>query len=157
MERIEIDNEKVLNPGDRVELHFKSSSMAWVKAAQIALIDNRLSGRKDWRILSFETPLDEPTLIITTIEVLSQVPDKEANPELQTAAIGTVVTCAAIAGVVIAAGVVYHLTLQKTFLLVRTSVKELAGSTTGKLALGGAAAWVAAAGIGALLLLLPKK
>ena len=153
MPRIEIDKDQVLNPGDRVELHFKSSGMAWIKAAQIALIDARLDGRDDWRIRSFETPEDQPTLIICTVEVLGNTEQQDTEePEMQRAGVGVVVTCAAIAAVIITAGVVYSLTLQKTFLI----VKEISKSPAGKIAVAGGGLGLAAAGIAAVLALLPK-
>lgn len=153
MQRIEIDENQVLNPGDRVELHFKSSGMAWIKAAQIALIDARLSNRDDWRIDSFETPDDQPTLIICTVRVLGKTAQQEtAGPERQEAGLGVVVTCAAIAGVIITAGVVYSLTLQKTFLI----VQDVAASPAGKVAVAGGGLALAAIAIIALISILPK-
>ena len=120
MARIEIDKDQVLNPGDRVELHFKSSGMAWIKAAQIAIIDARMDGREDWRIREFETPVDEPTLIICRIDILgNETPNDPYQNEVFAAGGGAVVTCAAIAAVIITAGVVYSLTLQKTFLIAK--------------------------------------
>jgi len=157
MSRIEIDKDQVLNPGDRVELHFKSSGMAWVKAAQIAIIDARINRRDDWRIREFRTPDDQPTVIICVVEVLTEEQRKaqaeEDQPEIQTASAGVVITCAAIAGTIIAAGVVYSLTLQKTFLI----VKDISASPAGKVAVAGGGVGLAAAGIAALLaILLPK-
>lgn len=157
MAKVEIDKDQVLNPGDRVELHFKSSGMAWIKATQIAIIDARINKRDDWRIREFRTPEDQPTVIICVVEVLTEEQRKaqeiEDQPELQTASAGAVITCTAIAGVIIAAGVVYSLTLQKTFLI----VKDIAASPMGKVAVAGGGVGLAAAGIAALLaLLLPK-
>lgn len=150
MAKVLIDKDAPLNPGDRVELHFKSSGMAWIKAAQIAIIDARLSNRKDWRIKNFQTPVDQPTLLICTVEVLKDQPESE--PEMQTAGVG--VTCAIIAATVVACGIVYGLTLQKSFLIAR----DVAQSPAGQVAVAGTGIGIAAAGIAALaLIFLPKK
>ena len=110
-----IPKDEQLAPGDRVELHFKSSGMAWIKATQIVLLEQKFKGRTDWEIIGWETPVEQPTLLIMRAEIKKFV--MEDNPELQQAGVGAVVTCAAIAGVIITAGIVYRLTLQETFLI----------------------------------------
>lgn len=132
MEKIEIDKNKPLNPGDIIEMHFSTIGMVWVKAAQIALIEWRLSGRKDFRILSVSTP--GPNTVIFTIEIL------KTNP--------VVVTAAVIGSVIIGAGIVAWLTLDKVYQLVESPV--------GKVAVGGAAVSFAALAVIAILVLLRK-
>ncbi len=154
MEKIRIDPDRPLNPGERVELHFKSSGMAWIKATQIALIERRLAGRKDWRILNFQTPVDQPTLLICTVELLGGAAPEDES--IQRAGIG--LNCIAIAAVIATAGVVYYLTLQDTFLLMAQTKKEIVTSPEGKVAIAGAGIGIAAAGIALLLFfVLPKS
>ena len=156
MKKIEIDKEKPLNPGDRIELHFKSTSMAWIKAAQIALIDNRLDNRKDFEILSFETPVDQPTLIKCRVEVKDEKLQETDDPELQRAGFG--MNCLAVATVIIATGVVYKLTFEKSFLIVPETAKELIETPTGKVAVAGAGIGIAALGVAAVLAyILPRS
>lgn len=126
MERIEIDKNKPLKPGDRIEMYFRSTSMVWIKAAQIALIDYRLAGRHDFRILSWS--LDGPNTVIFTVQV------KKTNP--------VVVTAAVIGAAIIGAGVVAWLTLDK--------VLQIIESPTSKVMAGGA---VVAAIVGLLVLI----
>ena len=152
-----IDKNQPLNPGDRVELHLVSSGMAWIKAVQIALLDQKLAGRKDWDVLSFETPVDRPTLLIIRIEVLDgQRPEGEAS--LRTAGLGTVITCASMAAFIITCGIVYNLTLKDTFLTWSRTIEKVVESPAGKVAVAGTGIGLAAVGIAALILfVLPKK
>lgn len=128
MEKIEIDKDKPLKPGDRIEMYFHSTSMVWITATQIALIDYRLAGRPDFQILSWS--LDGPNTVIFTVQV------KKTNP--------VVVTAAVIGAAIIGAGVVAWLTLDK--------VLQIIESPTGKVLAGGAIV----AAILALLVLMKK-
>jgi len=128
MEKVEIDKNKPLNPGDVIELHFSTLGMVWLKAAQIALIDNRLSAREDFTILSWSTP--GITNVIFTVRV------NKTNP--------VVVTAAVIGAAIIGAGVVAWLMLDKVY--------QITESPTGKVMAGGAIV----AAIMALLVLLRK-
>jgi len=143
IQRIEIDKDKVLLPGDRIELHFKTTSMLWVTAAQIALIEWRIGKRDDWEILSNSLPANNR--VIFTILVKDSA---KTSPVLQTAGIG--VTAAVIAAAIVAVGVISWLTLDKVLQIMETP--------EGKIAVAGTGVGIAAAGIGLLLLLLlPKK
>lgn len=113
--------------------------MTWIKAAQIYLIEKRLEGRSDFSIKSVLTPTDQPTKLIFVIDVL------ESNP--------VIVTCAVIAGVIVTMGIVYKLTFEKSFLL----VAEAVSSPAGQVGIAGMGIGLAAAGVVALLALLPKK
>ncbi len=128
MEKIEIDKNKPLNPGDVIELHFSSVGMVMLKATQIAMIDYRLAGRKDFRILSWSTP--GTNTVIFTVRI------NKTNP--------IIVTAAVIGGLIIGAGVVAWLTLDK--------VLQITESPTGKVLAGGAIV----AAIVALLVLIKK-
>lgn len=147
LQRVEIDKDKVLVPGDRIEMHFRTVGLVWLQAAQIALIEYRIGKRKDFRILSNSLPANNR--VIFTIEIIQPPADQ---PELQTAGAGAIVlTVAKIAGVIIALGVVW-LTLDKTFQI----VEKIVDSPGGKVAVAGTGIGIAAAGIAALLYFLPK-
>jgi len=72
MEKIEITKETVLDPGDRIEIHFKAPGATWLKATEAALIESRLENRKDFRIRSVN--YNEPGYMIFTIDVLKTNP-----------------------------------------------------------------------------------
>jgi len=128
MEKVEIDINKPLNPGDIIEMHFSTLGMVWLKAAQIALIEYRLAGRKDFTVLSVSTP--GINTVIFTIRI------NKTNP--------VIVTAAVIGGLIIGAGVVAWLCLDKVYLITE--------SPTGKVLAGGAIV----AAIVALLVLIKK-
>jgi len=134
MTRVEIDKNKVLVPGDRIEMHFKTSGLVWLQAAQIALIEERVKNRSDWQIISNSLPANNR--VIFTIEII-QPPE----PGLQTAGVG--VTAAIIGTVIVAAGVVSWLTLDK--------VEQIMESPAGQVAVAGSGVGMAALGIAALL------
>jgi len=126
MEKIEIDKDKPLKPGDRIEMYFKTTGMVWITAAQIALIEYRLAGRQEFRILSWS--LAGPNTVIFTVRINKTTP--------------VVVTAAVTGGAIIGAGVVAGLTLDK--------VLQIIESPTGKVMAGGA---IVAAILGLLVLI----
>lgn len=133
MQKIEIDPNKALEPGDKIELHFKSVGLAWLQAAQIASIDWILSWRKDFDILNWQIP--ESNKVIFTVRV------NKTNP--------VVVTAAIIGAAIIGAGVMAWLTLDKVYQIVE--------SPAGKVGFAGFGAGAAIAAITGLLALLKKK
>lgn len=153
MAKVLIDKDKPLNPGDRIELHFVSSGMAWIKAVQIVLLEQKFSGRKDFEIIGWETPVEQPTLLIMRAEIKSD--RMQAGPELQTAG---VMTAAVIAAGVMGSMIVGYLTFKACYLIVSEDVKAAFKSTEGKIAVAGTGIGLAAAGIAALILIfLPKN
>jgi len=132
IEKIEIDRHKPLSPGDRLELHFTSLSMVWITAAQIAIIDARLESRKEFRILSWQFPANNK--VVFTVEIL------KTNPIIVTAAI--------IGGLIIGAGVLAWLTLDKVY--------QIMESPAGKIAIGGLGTMSIAAGVAIIMALLSK-
>lgn len=132
MEKIEIDKNKPLNPGDIIEMHFRTMGMVLVKAAQIALMEWRLEGRKDFSVLSVSTP--GMNNVIFTIQVL------KTNP--------VIITAAVIGGVIIGAGVVAWLTLDKVYQIIE--------APAGKALVGGTALFLPALAIIAILVFLRK-
>lgn len=72
MEKIEIQKDDPLVPGDRIEIHFRAPGPTWMKAAEAAGIEWRLENRKEFRIRSVN--YNEPGRLIFTIEVLKTNP-----------------------------------------------------------------------------------
>jgi len=145
MQRTEIDKNKVLNPGDVIELHFKTTSMLWIQSAQIAAIEWKFEKRKDWQIISNSLPFNN--IIIFTVLVKEQMREIDET-EMQTASIS--ITAAVIAAAIIGCGIIAWLTLDKIY--------QIQESPVGKLAVGGTGIGIAAAGLAALLfLILPRK
>lgn len=132
MEKIEIDINKPLNPGDVIEMHFKTTGMVWITAAQIALIEYRLEKRKDFQIISHSLPAGNR--VIFTVEVL------KTNP--------VVVTAAVIAAAIIGAGVVAWLILDKVYQIIE--------APAGKALIGGTALFLPALAVIAILIFLRK-
>jgi len=132
MEKIEIDKNKPLNPGDIIELHFRSPGMVWIAAAQIALIEWRLEKREDFRMLSHSLPAGNR--VIFTIKIL------KTNP--------AVVTAAVIGAAIIGAGVVAWLTLDKVYQIIE--------APAGKTMIAGTALFFPALAVLAILFLLRK-
>ncbi len=132
MEKIEIDKDKPLQPGDVIELHFLTVGMVWIQAAQIAMIEWQLDGRKkDFTILSHSLPADNK--VIFTVRV------NKTNP--------VIVTAAVIGGLIIAAGVIAWLTLDKVYQIIE--------EPAGQILVGGIGAIATAVAITAVLALLP--
>jgi hypothetical protein len=134
MQRIEIDKNKPLNPGDVIELEYKTAGKLWIPSIQIAMIEWQLSKRDDWEILSNSLP----TLGRITFKVLikSKVPD---DPKLQTAGIG--VTALMISGAIVAVGLVTWLTLDKVYQFVEIApktIEELTKTPGGQVVMAGA-------------------
>lgn len=132
MEKKEIDINSPLNPGDIVEMHFRITGMFWLTATQIALIEWRIGGRKDFRILSHSLPADNR--VIFRIKVL------QTNP--------LVITAAVIGAAIIGAGVVAWLTLDKVYQIIE--------APAGKALIGGTALFLPALAIIAILIFLRK-
>lgn len=86
MEKIEIDKDRELNPGDVVFLHFKAPGATWLKATECAMIESSLERKTEFRIWSID--YWQPGKVIFEVEVL------ETNP--------LIVTAAYIAGAVLA-------------------------------------------------------
>ena len=86
MEKIEIDKDRELNPGDVVFLHFKAPGATWLKATECAMIESALERRSEFTIIGID--YWQPEKVIFKVEV------QETNP--------VIVTAAYIAGAVLA-------------------------------------------------------
>lgn len=114
MEKIEIDKNAPLSPGDIIEMHFVTSGMVWIKATQIALIEWRLEGRKDFTILS--------AYPVGTNRIVFEIQIQITNPVILTASV--------IGAAIIGAGVVAWLTLDKVYQIIEAPAgKALVGGT----------------------------
>ena len=142
MEKIQIDKNKQLNPGDVIEMHFRTSGMAILTATQIALIEWRLEKRKDFRIMSHSLLVGNRVIFT----ILISEPAEEKVPQVYAAGIG--VTAAIIGAAIIGAGVVAWLTLDKIYQIIETPA--------GKAAVTGTALFLPALAVIAILLLLRK-
>ena len=142
LQRVEIEKNKVLVPGDRIEMHFRTTGMLWLQSTQIAMIEWRMSKRKDFRIISNSLPANNR--VIFTIDITE--PPKE-EPQLQRA--GIALTAAVIAASIVAVGIIAWLTLDKVY--------QIQESPAGKIAVAGTGIGIAAAGIAALLFLILSR
>jgi len=144
MEKIEIEKNKPLNPGDVIELHYKTTGMLWMTAAQIALIEWQMEKRKDFRILSHSLPAGN----IVIFEIRITEPAAAEIPKVYEAGVGIGITAAIIGAAIIGAGVVAWLTLDKVYQIMETPA--------GKAAVTGTALFLPALAIVAILILLRK-
>lgn len=119
MQKVEIDKNKPLEPGDLIEMHFKTFGGTWLKSAQIALIEWRLEGWPYFQIISWTLP--DPHTWIVEIRI------KKTNPVSVTAAI--------IAGVIIAAGAIAWLTLDKVYQILESPAGQVGVAGFGALAI----------------------
>lgn len=145
LQRIEIDKNKSLNPGDVIELEYKCTGMVWITSAQVAMIEWQCAKRTDWEIISNSLP--ETNRITFKILIKSKI---QQDPKLQTASIG--VTALMVSAAIVAVGVIGWLTLDKIYQLVEKVIESPAGQV--------AVAGMGAAGIAVLiiaLLMLLKK
>jgi len=118
MQKVEIDKNKPLEPGDLIEMHFRTFGGTWLKSAHIALIEWQLEGRSDFQIIKSTIP--DPHTLIFTIRI------KKTNP--------VALTAAAIAAVIIAAGVVAWLTLDKVYQIMESPAGQVGVAGFGVLA-----------------------
>ena len=124
-ERVEINKSKPLNPGDIIELEFKTAGKTWIPSIQIAMIEWKLARRDDWAILSNSLPV--AGRITFKVLIKNKYPDE---PELQRAGVG--VTAIMIGSAIVAVGLVSWLTLDKVYQLV-----EKMDTPAGKVAMAG--------------------
>ena len=120
-DRIEITNlNEPLDPGDIVELHFISTGLFWLQAAQIAIIEARLAGDKRFRIRNWT--IYEPSEIVFKVEVL------RTNPVL--------ITIAVIAAAIIGVGIIFKLTLDSAYKIVNVPAEALQKPAVQAVAIG---------------------
>jgi uncharacterized membrane protein YidH (DUF202 family) len=126
MQRIEIDRNKKLNPGDVVELEFKTIGEVWFPAAQIAMIEGALANRMDWVIIRNSLPADGRitfTVLIRKYEPEGSWLQPAEMGSMQTSLVFTTiaVTAATIGASICAVGMVTWLVLDKVYQIVEES------------------------------------
>ena len=124
LQRIEIDKNKPLNPGDVIELEYRCTGLVWITSAQVAIIEWQLANRADWSIISNSLP--ENNRITFEVLIKSKTPQ---DPKLQTASIG--VTALMISAAIVAVGVIGWLTLDKVYQIAETPAGKIAVAGTG--------------------------
>lgn len=104
MVKTEIDKDQVLNPGEVVELHFKTPGGDWMKSTEAAVVEWSLEGRKDFKV----TEIDywQPGKVVLTVEV------QQTNP--------VVVTVAVICGAIAVAALAFGWMFEKAYLVAKT-------------------------------------
>jgi len=140
MERIEIDKNKPLNPGDIIELEFKTTTWVWFQAAEIAAIESYCSRRTDWTILSNYLPENNRI----TFKIL--IKEKEPMEQMQRAGLG--LSCLYIAGVIASSGLVVWLVLDKCY--------QIGQTPGGQVAMAGVGSGLSTAGVAFLLFVIYK-
>jgi hypothetical protein len=109
-----------LDEGDMIQLNFKSTGLFWIQAAQITIIDWRLSNDKRFRIQNWT--IYEPNEVVFKVEVL------RPNPAL--------VTVGVIAAAIIGVGIVFKLTLDSAYKIVNAPVEALQKPAVQAIAIG---------------------
>jgi len=104
MEKTEIDKDQVLNPGDVVDLHFKTPGGDWLKAGEAAIVEYSLERREDFTVKSID--YWQPGKVVITVEV------QPTNP--------VVVTVAVICGAIAVAAIAFGWMFDKAYLVART-------------------------------------
>lgn len=140
MLRTEIDRNEPLQPGDKIEMHFKAFGPNWIylRASELALLEWRLRLKNpDYELLEWQNPGDE---LILTFRIKEPA---ESGPQIQQAGIGT---AAVIAAIVIGGGLFAWLSLDKVY--------KITDSPAGKIALAGTGSLGIAVLVIAVLLLL---
>ncbi len=72
MTKIKIDEDRELNPGDVVLLHFKAPGATWLKATECAMIESSLERRTEFKMISVD--YWQPGKVIYEFEVLKTNP-----------------------------------------------------------------------------------
>lgn len=140
MIRTEIDRNEPLNPGDKIEMHFKAygPNFIYLRASELALLEWRLRTKNpDYELLEWQNPGDE---LILTFRIKEQ---SKSGPQIQQAGIGT---AAVLAAMVIGGGLFTWLSLDKIY--------KITDSPAGKVALVGTGSLGITALVVAVLLLL---
>jgi len=117
MQRKEIDPNQPLNPGDVVELHFKSIGLAVIQDMQIWAITKSLENNSFFEILSAKP---ENSKVVFTCRV------KKTNPVIVT----VLIIATAIAGI----GTIAWLTLDKAYQIVESPGSNIAFGSIGLIA-----------------------
>lgn len=141
--KTEITKDAQLVPGDVIELHFAISALTWVRATELAVIEDKLkSDPRYWLKSSSYLPYDNPTEAVYTIQIVQPPADQVAHYEAG-------VSPAMIIGAVLAISIplIFYLTAGKIYKITET----LTQTPEGKMVLAGTGIGIGALGIGILV------
>ena len=113
IEKIEIDAETLLQPGDRLERHFKSSGPIWLKAAQIALLEKRIEKDPRYEITGWSHDKNNLIFMIR----IKQPGPKEPRIQQASISVGAIVIAVSVA----AAGLFFWLTITRIYKIIETT------------------------------------
>ncbi len=154
MTKIEIKETDELLPGDRIEIHYRTVGLTWLKAAQLALLERKLDSNKNFYLLSVNMGVTPETRNQVIFRIGIKTPPTDESGGVQQAGVGIAVAFVIKAIAISAVGVVMYLSLDKIYKIVDTIVE----SPAGKIAVAGAGTLaIASAIIGILALLGMKK
>ncbi len=143
MERIEIDKNEPLQPGDIIELHYKTFGPTWIKATQVAILERRLKDKPEYELISSQYLQNR---LILTIKIRQPA----AEPEMQVQKASIVSAALIIKAItVVAVGVLIWMSLDKIY--------KISESPAGKIGIAGLGTMALAAGVAGLLAILGKS
>ena len=124
--RTEIDKNTELAPGDIIEIEFITRGFTYLRAVQMAIIENKLDRDPSYNVLSWRLEENDRRVIFRI-----QIVEPAAGVEIQRAGIGTAIAWGI---VVVAGGLFVWLSLDKIY--------KITEAPAGKLAITAAAAIV---------------
>lgn len=131
MEKVKIDLNEPLQPGDVIELHFNSIGLTWLQSVQIAFLEYHVQKKfNNFEIINWS--IVDKTKIIFTIRI------RQTNPVAVTAAI--------IGAAIIGTGIIGLLLLEKAYKIIESPQGKIITAGIGSIAI----AVLAAVFIGAL-------
>lgn len=75
MIKTQIDKNAELKAGDIIEIHYKFQGFTWLKAVQLAFIEQELAKHKNYDVLSLDGQ-SEPRKLIVTIKIVDPNPEE---------------------------------------------------------------------------------
>lgn len=138
-EKIEITEDTPLQPGDKLEIHFKTVGLSWIQLAQTYFINKTLKKKyPNFEIQDWGVDADKNTIVFKVL-VLDPNILKPEEPQVQQASVITAgVIIAVILGVL--APIAWYFTVSGIYKLTEKALE----SPTGKIALGAATGIVTA-------------
>jgi hypothetical protein len=152
---IPLNENEPLKSGDRILIRFKwLIDGTWLRAYQWNVIEKKLEGRSDWRVISYR---NEGDFLDAEIEVLSAPPPTAMDPgsgitQASLGPVAFVITVAIIGGTISA--IVYGVTKTREQWLIAKGLIEPPVSAVGEVAQGlHIGAWAALIGVSGYVLL----
>ncbi|MBA7518477.1 hypothetical protein ES705_10547 [subsurface metagenome] len=136
MEKIEIDKDVPLNPGDIIEMHYITAGMGIITATQNRT--DRVAARSAERFRDFEL---STAAWLESCRIYIQIKEP-AMDDPQVAGVGVAITAAIIGAAIIGAGVIGLMSLDKILLIMESPAAKVAVVGFGSLAAAAAIALV---------------